>query len=138
MDFEEGACKQVSRKDLTEGTVIPSIFNTFFFFFYICGWQGQWYHAFKWTTCGSWFLTPSLALGSEQVVRVGSAAGVFTQVFTEPLNMASGVPHFCPSSGRSHEVATQDFLQGGQGKGTCCCFHRRVLLAGLLQKGLRC
>lgn len=33
MDFEEGACKQVSRKDLTEGTVIPSIFNTFFFFF---------------------------------------------------------------------------------------------------------
>ena len=61
----------------------------------------------------SWCLPSSLALGSEQVVRLGSAAGVFTQVFTEPLNMASGVPRFSPSSGRSHEVAAQDFLQGG-------------------------
>lgn len=52
--------------------------------------------------------------------------------------MAPGVPRFSPSSGRSHEVETQDFLQGGQSKGTCCCFHRRVLLAGLLQRGLRC
>lgn len=67
-------------------------------------------------------MTHHVALGTEQVARLGLAAGVFTQLFTEPWNMASGILHFFPSSASFREIVKQDFLliMGGLGKGTSC------------------